>query len=128
MTMAPALQMANTQQLAAAGAAQDARSQAEADAARSQFYSPWDLMDRYNSVLGSSKGYSTGSQTSPIYTNPASTALGGGIAGLSLFNGLQGAFPGLLGGSAFNPASSYNAAGVFQPFYNGMGAGGYQYG
>jgi hypothetical protein len=60
--------------------------------------------------------------TSPIYSNPLATAAGGGILGAGLLGNLFG------GGSSFDPSSSYNAAGAFQPFYNGMGAGGYQYG
>lgn len=95
---APGLQMANTNLLASAGAAQDARSQAEAQAGRAQYEASWDPITRYSQLINGTAalGGQSGSTSQPIYTNPAASALGMGIGGLSLYNGLNTA--GLLGG------------------------------
>ena len=95
---APGLQMANTNLLYGAGAAQDARSQAEADAERARYEASWDPITRYSQLINGTAAQGGQSQTSqqPIYSNPLSSALGLGIGGLSLYNGLGAA--GLLGG------------------------------
>ena len=53
-----------------------------------------------------------------------SNALGGAIRNIgNIFSGMNS------GGTVFDPNSSYNASGQFQPFYSGYGIGGdYQYG
>lgn len=77
---APGLQMANINQLAGAGAAQDARSQAEVDA-------PNTALARYQQLI-SGQGGGTTSASQPYFTNPAASALGGALGGYGLMSGL----------------------------------------
>lgn len=108
---APGLQMANTNLLYGAGAAQDARSQAEADAERARYEASWDPITRYSQIINGTAalGGQSGSTQQPIYSNPLSSALGLGIGGLSLYNGLGAA--GLLGGGAAALAPAMTGAG-----------------
>ena len=107
MQLAPSMQGANTAQLAQAGQAVDARSQAEMDA-------PYNNFSRYANTIfaGGGMGGSSSSQgQQPYYSNPMANALGMGLGGLALYNGLGAA--GLFGGAAA-------AGGALAPFA-GMG-------
>jgi hypothetical protein len=81
---------ADISQLGAAGQAQEARGQQEIQANQQQFYSPWDVLQRYQQgIAGSSAGgTSTTSQQTPYFTNPMANALGLGVGGLALYQGL----------------------------------------
>lgn len=102
-------------QLGAVGGAQDAYAQQQLD-------SPWTQLQRYQGLVSGSGGTSTMQQ--PYFTNNAAAALGGGMAGLGLYNSINQA--GLFGNQQ-NP-DSYSSTGQFMPAYTGYGAGGYQYG
>lgn len=114
LNLAPSLQMAPTQQLAAAGAAQDSRKQGELDA-------PWDILSRYRAAIsGQPGGSSSQSSQNPYFTNPTASLLGAGIGGLSLYNGLNqsgllSGMNGLFGGAdaAITGAGLTNFAGDF---------------
>lgn len=81
---------ADISQLGAAGQAQENRGQQEIQAAQQQFYSPWDVLQRYQQgIAGSAAGGQTTQQT-PYFTNPMANALGLGIGGLTLYSGLRG--------------------------------------
>lgn len=83
---------ADISQLGAAGAMKDARSQMEVDA-------PWANLGKYGGAVSGQYGGTTSSTSqSPYFTNPMGSALGMGIGGLQLYNGLNSA--GLLGGGA----------------------------
>jgi hypothetical protein len=87
-------------QLGAVGAAKDARSQMETDASKQQFNAPWENLFNYQRAIAGSGA--TGGQTStsgqqPYFSNPLASALGLGVGGLGLYNGLTQA--GLLGGA-----------------------------
>jgi hypothetical protein len=79
------------------GQQQDTRSQAEADA-------PWTALQRFQQLISGQGGGSSQTQT-PYYTNHAANALGFGLGGLSLYNGLNQA--GLFG--APSPAGGMSA-------------------
>lgn len=101
---APQLDAAKYQdidRLASAGAAQEARGQAEIGAAQQQFGAPWDTLTRYQQGIAggaAAGGQSATAGQSPYFSNPLASALGLGIGGLSLYNGLGKA--GLFGGGA----------------------------
>jgi hypothetical protein len=87
----------NLNALGQVGQQQDTRSQAEADA-------PWTALQRFQQLISGQGGGSSQTQT-PYYTNPAANALGFGLGGLSLYNGLNQA--GLFG--APSPAGGMSA-------------------
>jgi len=104
-------------QLGNVGAQREARGQAEIGAAQQEFNAPWDVLGRYQQAISGGLGAgSTTSQSTPYYTNPLANILGGGMAGLQLYNGLNQS--GLLGGTP--PASS--------PYVNLPQTGGPNYG
>lgn len=75
--------------LAGAGASVDARSQAEADAARAKYQAQFEPLQRYASLIsGQGQQGGTTSTQSPYFTNPLASALGLGVGGLNLYNGL----------------------------------------
>jgi hypothetical protein len=88
ISAAPGLQVANTNLLANAGNTQDIRSQTE-------LMAPWDVLSRYLSAVSGQPG-GTASNTNPYFTNAPANALGLGLGGLSLYNGMKQG--GLLGG------------------------------
>lgn len=97
--IAPSLQQVQSGQLAQAGASQEARSQAELGAAQQQFYAPWQNLGRYQQAISGGLGAGGTTSTSgqqPFYSNPMANALGMGLGGLQLYNGLSSA--GLLSG------------------------------
>lgn len=79
------LQYQNLAALQGVGSAQDQYNQAAIQAQQQQFYSPWTPVQNYAAILAGtpSAGQST---SSPYFTNPAATALGLGIGGVSLYN------------------------------------------
>jgi hypothetical protein len=94
----------NLNALGQVGQQQDARSQAEADA-------PWTALQRFQQLI-SGQGGGTSSTQTPYFTNPMANALGFGLGGLSLYNGLNqaGLFgaPSPVGGMSATPyAGSY---------------------
>lgn len=88
ISAAPGLQVANTNLLANAGNSQDIRSQTE-------LMAPWDILSRYLAAVSGQPG-GTASSTNPYFTNAPANALGLGLGGLSLYNGMKQG--GLLGG------------------------------
>lgn len=90
---AAALDYADIGQLAGAGASQEGRTAAEIAAAQAQWQSAWGNLANYQSgITGAGNfGTTTGSSSQPYFTNPMSSALGLGMGGLSLYNGLSGA-------------------------------------
>lgn len=101
LQQAPYLQQANTGALAAAGAAQEARGQAEIGAQQQAYAAPWlNLFNYQQGVAGANRGAGGGSDTrsgqNPYFTNPLASMLGLGIGGLSLYNGMNAA--GMFGG------------------------------
>jgi len=113
MMAAPSLQMAGPTQLAAAGSAEDARRAAENQASQQQFQAPWQSLLNYRNVI-SGQGGGTSTQTSPYFTNPLSQALGMGLGGLSLYNGLNRSSA----GGGWNPYQDYSGAGIGQPDFS----------
>jgi len=96
----PSVAFANPSALAGIGGQQEAQQLAA-------YNSPWSNLQNLQGVLNSATGYGTTNSQSPYYTNPLSTALGAGLGGLALYNGLGAA--GLLGTTA---ASGGTAAGL----------------
>lgn len=98
--MAPGLQLANINQLANVGAAQEQRGQAQLGAAQQAYMSPYSNLEMFrNLIAGTGGGSTSGSASSPYFTNPAGQAIGYGIGGLALYNLLSG-----LGGSGSSAA------------------------
>jgi len=97
---APSVAFANPSALAGIGGQQEAQQLAA-------YNSPWSNLQNLQGVLNSSNGYGTTNSQSPYYTNPLATAMGAGLGGLALYNGLGAA--GLLGTTA---ASGGTAAGL----------------
>jgi hypothetical protein len=81
MQLAPSLGMADVAQLGQVGAAQDALAQ-------QQFNSPWENLSKYQAAISGQFGGSGTTQT-PYFQNPLATAMGMGIGGLSLYNGMN---------------------------------------
>jgi hypothetical protein len=88
--LAPSMDYANLQALGGVGAQQEARAQ-------SQYNSPWENLANYQRAITGQFGGTTSGQT-PYFTNPLANALGLGIGGLGLYNGLSAA--GLFSGGA----------------------------
>lgn len=91
---APAYQQANTAQLAGVGAAEEARRQAEIGVDQTKFNEPWNLLARYQQGIAGGLNAGGSSMTSgqtPFYSNPMANALGMGLVGLQLYNGLSSA-------------------------------------
>lgn len=82
--LAPGLQQANTAQLGQAGQLQEARGQAELNA-------PWDQLRQYGGLISGNYGNQSTS-TSPYFTNPWANMLGGGLAGLQMYNQVRNAW------------------------------------
>lgn len=110
---------ASIDRLGAVGAAQDARSQAEIAAQQQQFDAPWQNLNRYQQAVAgglAAGGSSSSSGQQPYYSNPMASALGMGVGGLQLYNGLSTA--GLLSSPmTFGPA----AAGFGASLFGGLG-------
>jgi hypothetical protein len=81
MQLAPSLGIADVAQLGQVGAAQDALAQ-------QQFNSPWENLSKYQAAISGQFGGSGSTQT-PYFQNPLATAMGMGIGGLSLYNGMN---------------------------------------
>jgi hypothetical protein len=90
MQMAPTMDYANIAPLANVGAQQEAL-------AKQQHMSPWENLQNWQKSIISQGGQST-TQT-PYFQNPLATAMGMGIGGLSLYNGMNQA-------GLFNPQVS----------------------
>jgi hypothetical protein len=87
LQLAPGLQMANTSQLAGAGAAQEARGQAEIGASQQQFNAPWDLLQRYQQGIAGGLAAGGNTQTEqPYFQNNMASGLGLGLGGLAFAN------------------------------------------
>jgi hypothetical protein len=101
MQMAPSLGNLDASQLGAVGAQQEALQQ-------QQFQSPWENLARYQSTLAQAPGGSSTTQ-SPYFTNPLATAMGMGLGGLSLYNGMNqaGLFGGPSGGTGMSMLGSF---------------------
>jgi hypothetical protein len=80
MGMAPTMDYANIAPLANVGAQQEAL-------AKAQFMSPWENLKNWQGSIMNQGGQST-TQT-PYFQNPLATAMGLGIGGLSLYNGMN---------------------------------------
>jgi hypothetical protein len=80
MQLAPQMDFANLNALAGVGAQQEAL-------AHQQYNSPWENLQKYQAALGNTGGTTT-TQT-PYFQNPLATAMGMGIGGLSLYNGMN---------------------------------------
>lgn len=78
--LAPSMDFANLQALAGVGAQQEALQQ-------QQFNAPWENLQRYQSLISGQPG---GSQSSPYFTNPLANAMGLGLGGMTLLNGMGG--------------------------------------
>lgn len=78
------------------GAQKDARAEREANY-------PWEYLQKYQGILGSGSGQG-GSTSNPYFTNPAANALGLGLGGMALYNGLG------LGGAAAGGAAASSLA------------------
>lgn len=106
---------ADIDRLAAVGATRDARNQAEVEAGQRKANADWEHLANFQRILGAAGGYgaTTSSSESPYFSDPLGRALGLGIGGLTLYNGLGAA--GLLGaGSAFGSAGGMaGAADIF---------------
>jgi hypothetical protein len=85
---APGMDYANLTGIQAAGASQDARSQAEAQAQQQAYMSPWSNLANYRNAVSGAYGGSQTGQT-PYYTNPLGNILGAGI-GATALNSLFG--------------------------------------
>lgn len=99
--MAPSLQAANIAQLGQAGNIQDVRAEQERAGAERQFYSPWDVLARYQGAVSGNYG-GTRNTTSPYYYNPWTSMLGGGLAGAQIGKQIGGWFSSG-GGSPYEP-------------------------
>jgi hypothetical protein len=106
MQLAPTLGMADVAQLGQVGAAQDALAQ-------QQFNSPWENLSKYQAAISGNFGGQGSSQT-PYYQNPLATAMGLGIGGLSLYNGMNQA--GMFGSAAPSAAPGISMLGSFPTF------------
>lgn len=91
-SMLPGLENVNIQPLLQAGQMQEGY-------ARGPYESDWENLRNYSSLLGP-HGWQGGQSSSqkPYFTNPLASAIGLGLGGLGLYNGLEAA--GLLGGGA----------------------------
>jgi hypothetical protein len=104
IAQAPALaeqDYADISKLANVGSMRDARSQAEVDAQKASFNAPWENLFNYQRSIagsGATGGTSATSGQQPYFSNPLASAMGLGLGGLGLYNGLTQA--GLLGSSA----------------------------
>lgn len=101
-------------QLGAVGGMQDQRAQAVKDA-------PWNQIFKYQQAVSGTSGGQTTTQT-PYFTNPAASALGGGMAGLGLYNGMRQG--GLLGGNNWggmgsNPSPNFGGQNLAQQDFGG---------
>ena len=94
LNLAPSLQYANVNQLGQAGAQQDAYNQAAIQAAQQKAAQPFNLLSQYQQLISGQPG-GTSTTSTPYYTNPLATAVGGGLAGYQIGQ----AFPTLFGGS-----------------------------
>jgi len=122
MSLAPSLDVANINELANVGTAQEQRGQAEITAGQQQYYAPWDLLYNYGrGITGQfpSQGASSGSKSSPYFSNPLAQAMGLGIGGMQLYNSLYG------NNAAGGGAGGYSYFGSNQqPYYTEQGAAG----
>lgn len=130
LQMAPYLQQANTGQLAAAGAAQEARGQAEIGAQQQEYAAPWlNLFNYQRGIAGANQGAGGGAVTTqgqqPYFKgNPLANALGMGIGALSLYNmgsGLWGGGAAAGGGAASGGGYDYGMTGDFGGGYGDWG-------
>lgn len=90
LQLAPAFQNADIGQLAQVGALEEARRQAELDA-------PFNQLRQYQGLISGQPGGTTSGQQ-PYFSNPLANALGLGLGGVGLYNGLGAA--GLFGGGS----------------------------
>ena len=91
---APSVAFANPSALSGVGAQQEQQQLAA-------YNSPWSNLSNLQGALANAPGGTTTAQT-PYYTNPLANALGMGLGGLALYNGLGG----LLGTSAMGGTAS----------------------
>ena len=107
--LAPSMDYANLQALGGVGAQQEALS-------RAQYEAPNEALQRYLGIVSGQPGGTTTGQ-SPYFTNPFANALGLGIGGTALYNGLGGA-------SLFGSGAGAGAALTADPYaYYSGGAG-----
>jgi len=104
-----ALQNANANQLLSLGGQ-------EQQLAYNQSQAPWSQLQNYNAALNPGLGLSStsGTATTPYFTNPLGSAAGAALGGASLYNsgalnGLGSLFGG--GGSAFSPTAAFGGLG-----------------
>jgi len=97
---APSVAFANPSALSGIGNQQEQQQLAA-------YNSPWSNLQNLSGILQGANGYGTTNSQSPYYTNPLASAMGAGLGGLALYNGLGAA--GLLGTTA---ASGGTAAGL----------------
>ena len=83
LNLAPNLQYANVNQLGQAGAQQDAYRQAAIQAAQQKAQQPFNLLSQYQQLV-SGQGGGTSTTSTPYYTNPYATAVGGALSGYQL--------------------------------------------
>jgi hypothetical protein len=102
--LAPSLQTANIDQLLRAGGLEEQRRQQEIAAAKQEFFEPWDALSRYAGLGGSQV-------SSPYFTNPTASMLGGALTGAQI--------GGQVLGPIFNPSQSYS------PFQGGLNLSSY---
>lgn len=121
LQLAPSLQQANYQQLLGAGGLQEQRGQAEIQAAQQQYNAPWDLLNKYGSVLGAINTPNSGttSSTQPSYYDPLGAGLGGALGGYQLGQNIQGLFSSGYPQSSQTgfPSSGNDYGGVYDPGY-----------
>lgn len=90
LQLAPSFNLMNSGILGNVGAQQEARERAE-------MMAPWEHIANYQRAISGQFGGQTSGQQ-PYYSNPLANALGLGLGGLALYNGLGSA--GLFGGGA----------------------------